>query len=83
MVAWFNSLRKAKSRRAGRIRVYFTVDFFEAAQVSPLGEVGHMPAQLPLRWVNTLEPWVLNLFLVRSERNFAQANEAYKCAYHT
>ena len=26
-------------------------------------EVKHVPAQLVLRWVTTLEPWVLNIFV--------------------
>ena len=38
-----------------------------------------MPAQLPLRWVKTLEPWVLNFFCCALAKIWA--NEARKCAY--
>ena len=31
-----------------------------------LSEVKHVPAQLVLRWVTTLEPWVLNIFALWS-----------------
>ena len=74
-VPWFNSHKKGNEPHPGLLHCGFFLS--EAAQVSPLGgEVGHMPAQLPLRWVKTLEPWVLNAFLVRSERKFAQTKFA-------
>ena len=33
-----------------------------------LSEVEHVPAQPVLRWVTTLEPWVLNIFVIEHER---------------